>query len=85
MYIFNAISTWKILPNLTMQDLALLCPTYCGPGTLSNVVHFFFFSFYFQNWLTAWIYLSKAALPYVPNHMALEYIEMSVKEEGGKT
>lgn len=45
----------------------------------------FFFSFYFQNWLTAWIYLSKAALPYVPNHMALEYIEMSVKEEGGKT
>lgn len=42
MYIFNAISTWKILPNLTMQDLQLLCPIYYGPGTLSNVVHFFF-------------------------------------------
>lgn len=46
---------------------------------------FFFFSFYFQNWLTVWIYLSKAALPYGPNHMALEHIGKSVKGEGGKT
>lgn len=28
--------------------------------------------------------MSKAALPYVPNHMALEHIGKSVKGEGGK-
>lgn len=44
----------------------------------------FFLSFYFQNWLTAWIYLSKAALPYVPSQMALEHIGKSVNGEGGE-
>jgi hypothetical protein len=50
------------------------------------MVHFsFLFSFLFQNWLTAWIYLSKAAFPYGPNHMALEHVGESVKGEGEKT
>ena len=45
----------------------------------------FVLTFYFQNWLIAWIRLSQTALPYGHNYMTLENIGKSVKEDGEKT
>lgn len=66
-----------------MFDLTVHYPLQAWGTTKYDTCFFSVFQLLFSNWLSAWMYSREAALPYGPNHMALENVKKSVKGKMG--